>query len=121
MLNDTQAADSDRSIMVKFADNSSVLIKKTHRQTPQEVETILSWTLNNIMTINLTKTKEKIVKGKVERPLLIVTFDNKQEVFLKLLGVYFYSNPRLGKANRCSSQQSGKAYAHITSVQEEWI
>ena len=45
------------------------------------------------MTINLTKTKEKIVKGKVERSLLIVTFDNKQEVFLKLLGVYFYSNP----------------------------
>ena len=45
------------------------------------------------MTINLTKTKEMIVKGGVERPLLIVTFDIKQEVFLKILGVYFYTNP----------------------------
>ena len=57
------------------------------------------------MTINLTKTKEKIVKGKVERPLLTVTFDIKQEVFLKLLGVYFYSTPTtptalLSKAGR---------------------
>ena len=33
------------------------------------------------------------VKGKGERPVLTVTFDIKQEVFLKLLGVYFYSNP----------------------------
>ena len=35
------------------------------------------------MTINLTKTKEMIVKGEVERPLPTVTFDIKQEVFLK--------------------------------------
>ena len=39
------------------------------------------------MTINVTKTKEMVVKGKVERPLPDVTFDNK------LLGVYFHSNP----------------------------
>ena len=93
MLNDIQAVDSDRSTMVKFADDLSVLIKETHDQTPQEVENILSWTQNNIMTINLTKTKEMIVKGKGERPVLTVTFDIKQEVFLKILGVYFYSNP----------------------------
>ena len=45
------------------------------------------------MTINLTKTKEMVVKGKVEGPLPIVTFDIKQEEFLKLLGVYLHSNP----------------------------
>ena len=38
------------------------------------------------MTINLTKTKEMVVKGKVERPLPTVTFDIKQEEYLKLLG-----------------------------------
>ena len=40
------------------------------------------------MTINLTKTR-----GKVERPTPTVTFDIKQEEFLKLLGVYLHSNP----------------------------
>ena len=48
------------------------------------------------MTINLTKTKEMVVKGKVERPLPTVTFDIKQEEFLKLLGVYLHSNPTIG-------------------------
>ena len=44
------------------------------------------------MTINLTITKEMVVKGKFERPLPTVTFDIKQEEFLKLLGVYLHSN-----------------------------
>ena len=35
-----------------------------------------------------------VVKGKVERPSSIVTFDIKDEVFLKLLGVYFHSDPK---------------------------
>ena len=45
------------------------------------------------MTINLTKTKEIFVKGEAERAVPTVTFDIKQEEFLKLLGVYFHSNP----------------------------
>ena len=44
------------------------------------------------MTISLTRTKEMVVKGKVERPLPSITFDIKQEVFLKLFGVYFRRN-----------------------------
>ena len=63
------------------------------------------------MTINLTKTKEMVVRGKVERPLPSITFDIKQEVFLKnkFLGVYFRINRTncekqidslLGKAGR---------------------
>ena len=44
------------------------------------------------MTINLTKTKDMVVKGKVERPLPDVTFDVKQEEFLQLLGVYLHTN-----------------------------
>ena len=56
------------------------------------MENKLSWARNNLMTINLTKTKEMVVKGKVERPLPSITFDIKQEVFFKLLGVYFLRN-----------------------------
>ena len=41
-----------------------------------------------MMTISLTKNKELVVKDKVERPLPTVTFDIKQEVFFKLLGLY---------------------------------
>ena len=45
------------------------------------------------MTINLTKTKEMVVRGKVERPLPSIIFYIKQESSLKLLGVYFHSDP----------------------------
>ena len=81
MLNDKQAVVSDRSTLVKFADDLtlSVLIKKTQDQTPQVVENILSWAQNNTITINLTKTKEMIVKCKVERPFptLILILNRK--------------------------------------------
>lgn len=78
-----QAADSDRS---------TALVKGNQNQTPRAMENILSWARNNLMTINLTRTKEMVVKGKVERPPPSITFDIKQEVFFKLLGVYFLRN-----------------------------
>ena len=45
MLNDIQAVASDRSTLVKFADDLtlSVLVKGTQDQTPQEVGNIPSW------------------------------------------------------------------------------
>ena len=81
MLNDIQAVDSDGSTLAKFADDLtiSVLVKGIQDQAPQEVQNILSWAQDNLMTINLTKTKEMVVKRKVERPLPDVTFDIKQE------------------------------------------
>ena len=80
--------------MVKIADDLtlSALVKGNQDQTPREVENIISWARNNLMTINLTKTEEIVVKGNVERPLPSITFDIKQEVFLKLFGVYFRRN-----------------------------
>ena len=93
-MNGIQGVDSDRSILVKFADdlNLSVLVKGTQDQLPKKWKTLI-WAQNNLTTINLTKTKEIVVKSKVERPLPAITFDIKQEVFLKFLGVYFHSNP----------------------------
>ena len=47
---------------------------------PQEVESILSWAEDNLVTINLTKTNEIVVRGKVERPLPSINiFYIKQE------------------------------------------
>ena len=45
------------------------------------------------MTINLTKTKEMVVRGKVKRPLPPVALGIHQETYLKILGVYFVSDP----------------------------
>ena len=85
--------------MVKLADDLTLiaLVKGNQDQTPREVENILSWARNNLKTINLTKTKKMVVKGKVLRPLPTITFDIKQEVFHKLLGVYFRRNRTNGE------------------------
>lgn len=75
--NDTQAVDSDRSTFVKFADDLtlSFMVKGTQDLTPWGGENILSWGQNNLMTINLTTTKEMVFKSKVERLLPTTTFD----------------------------------------------
>ena len=95
MLNDIQPIDVTRSTLVKFPDDLtlSIMVKGKQDCAPQEVESILSWAEDNLMTINLTKTKEMVVRGKVERPLPSNIFDIKQEPSLKLLGVYFHSDP----------------------------
>ena len=49
--------------MVKF------MVKGRQDCTPKEVESVLCWAEDILMTINLTKTKEMVVRGKVERPL----------------------------------------------------
>ena len=54
---------------------------------------MFSWARDNLITINLTKTKEMVVKGKVERSLPTVSSDIKQEEFLNLFCVYLHSNP----------------------------
>ena len=69
------------------------------------------------MTINLTKTKEMVVKGKVERPLPTVTFDIKQEEFFKLLGVYLHSNPtNWDKQIDALLNKAGRKSMHILRV-----
>lgn len=83
MLNDIQAVDSDRSSLVKFADvlALSVLVKGTQDKTPQKVE-LNQTQLGPEQPRNLTKASGMVVKGKVERPSPIVTFDIKDEVLI---------------------------------------
>ena len=118
MFNDLPTVDSDSSTLVKreFTDDLtlSVLIKGIQDQAPQEVQNILSWAQNNLMTINLTKTKEMVVKCKVERPLPTVTFDIKPEEFFKLSGVYFHSNPT-NWDKQIDALLSREAYAHTVN------
>ena len=123
MLNYIQAVDSDSSTLVKFADDLtlSVLVKGIQDQAPQEVQNILTWTQDNLMTINLTKTKEMVVKGKVERPLPTVIFDIKEGEFLKVFVFIFIVILLIGTSKFMPFSASREAYAHITSVQEIWV
>ena len=69
-----------------------------------------------VMTINLTKNKELVVKGKVERPLPTVTFDIKQEVFFKLLGLYFHSDATNWDKQIDSRLRKAGRHIHISRV-----
>ena len=95
MLNDIQAVDSHSSTLVKFADDLtySVLVKGIQDQAPQEVQNILTWTQDNLMTINLTKTKEMVVKGKVEGPLPLSLLISNRKNFLSFWVFILHSNP----------------------------
>ena len=73
------------------------------------------------MTINLTKTKEMVVKGKVERPLPTVIFEIKQEEFLKVFVFIFIVILLIGTSKLMPFSASREGYAHITSVQEIWV
>ena len=87
MLNDIRAVDSDSSTLAKFADDLtlSVLVKGIQDQAPQEVQNILSWAQDNLMPTNLTKTKEMVVKGKVERPFPLSVLISNRKNFLTFL------------------------------------
>ena len=73
------------------------------------------------MTINLTKTKEMVVKGKVESPLSTVTFDIKQEEFLKLLGLYLHSNPTNWDKQIDALLSKAGRRMHISRVCQKYI
>ena len=123
MVSDIQAVDSDSSTLDKFADDLtlSIFVKEIQDQAPQEVQNILGWAQDKLMTINLTKTKEMVVKGKVERPLPTVIFDIKQEEFLKVFVFIFIVILLIGTSKLMPFSASREAYAHITSVQEIWV
>ena len=70
MLNDIQAVDSDRSTLVTFAGDLalSVLVKGIQDQAPQEVQNILSWAQDNLMTITLLKLRRWLLREKLRDP-----------------------------------------------------
>ena len=72
-----------------------------------------------MITISLTKNKELVVKGKVESPLPTVTFDIKQEVFFKLLGLYFHSNATNWDKQIDSRLRKAGRHMHILRVSKK--
>ena len=96
MLDDVRSINVTKSTLVTFADDltESIMVKGRHPLCPhpQEVESVRSWAEDNLVTINLTKTKEMVVRGKTEKPLPSIIFYIERESLFKPLGVYFHSD-----------------------------
>ena len=70
-VNDIRQVYPERNLLIKFADdtNLSVPVKANCDTSHVEVNNMESWALNNRMTLNLTKTKEMVVRGRTSKPI----------------------------------------------------
>lgn len=65
------SVDSSRSLAVKYADDTALSThrSKNYDRSDLEVNASKKWAIDNQMTIQLSKTKELIVRGKSEASL----------------------------------------------------
>ena len=125
IVNDVKSADNSRTLLVDYADD---IILSTQRSKNYdcyylEVNAIKKWPVDEQVTLNLSKTKELIVRGRSEaslpQPLRVI----EQVDHMKLLGVSFHHSPNdwdlhfdtlLGKAGRWEYVlRVCKRYGHI--------
>ena len=92
-----KAVNTNKNLLVKFADNITVSLPIEANvgldESETEVLSFIEWSENNCMKVNLTKTWELLLQGKTTRmppePLEIIGRKEK----LKLLGVTFEQVP----------------------------
>ena len=70
MLNDIKVVNTNRATLIKYADDLTLSswVRDDNDASLREVQNITDWATSNRMTINVSKTKELVVRGKVERP-----------------------------------------------------
>ena len=95
MINDIRSRNNSRTLLVKYADDITL---STYRATnyvcaPEEVDSIKKWATENIMFINLTKTKELVIRGRSKAPIPTPLPGIGQVDNIKLLGVTFHHSP----------------------------
>ena len=96
-INDIKAVNTDKNLLVKFADDITVSLPIEASvgldESETEVQSFIEWSEKNFMQVNLTKTWELLLRGKTTRtppePLEIIGRKEK----LKLLGVTFEQVP----------------------------
>ena len=96
-INDIKAVNTDKNLLVKFADDIAVCLQIEASvgldESETEVQSFIKWSEKNCMQVNLTKTWELLLRGKTTRtppePLEIIGRKEK----LKLLGVTFEQVP----------------------------
>ena len=110
-INDIKAVNTNKNLLVKFADDITVSLPIEANVGLYESETedlsFIEWSENNCMNINMTKIWELLLRGKTTRtppePLEIIGKKEK----LKLLGVTFEQVPyeTLGMFRLCVTDQ----------------
>ena len=95
MVNDVRQVHPGRNLLIKFADdtNLGVLVKANCDTCHIEVNNIERWALNNCMTLNLTKTKEMVVRGRTSKPIPSQIPSIVRVPQLNLLGLTFQEDP----------------------------
>ncbi|KAK2549897.1 Gamma-aminobutyric acid type B receptor subunit 1 [Acropora cervicornis] len=96
-INDIKAVNTDKNLLVKFADDITVSLPIEASvgldESETEVQSFIEWSEKNCMQVNFTKTWELLLRGKTTRtppePLEIIGRKEK----LKLLGVTFEQVP----------------------------
>ena len=95
--NDIKAVNTNKNLLVKFADDTTVSLPIEANvgldESEAEVLSFIEWSENNCMKVNLTKTWELLLRGKTTRTPLesLETVGRKEK--LKLLGVTFEQVP----------------------------
>ena len=85
----------ERNLLLKYADDLSLSVPVAARQDYSfiEVNSIQQWAVRNGMKLNLTKTWEMVVHGRISKPLPPLVQGIERKSWLKLLGIIFQENP----------------------------
>ena len=96
MINDIRPVQAS-NLIVKFADDINLGIKVTDDSDTSHMETnnIKTWAETNRMKLNLKKTWEMVIHGKISRPLPEPLPMITRKSWLKILGVTFQENPTM--------------------------
>ena len=84
-----------KNLLLKYADDLTLSVPVSAHQDHSliEVNSIQHWAVTNRMKLNLTKTWEMVVHGRISKPLPPLVQGIERKSWLKLLGIIFQENP----------------------------
>ena len=95
MVNDVRPVYLERNLLLKYADHLTLDVPVSAHQDHSfiEVNSIQHWAVRNRMKLNLTKTWEMVVHGRISKPLPPLVQGIERKSCLKLLSIIFQENP----------------------------
>ena len=95
MENDIRPVYPERNLLLKYADDLTLSVPVSAHQDHSliEINSIQHWAVRNRMKLNLTKTWEMVVHGRISKPLPPLVQGIERKSWLKLLSILFQENP----------------------------
>ena len=89
MVNDIRPVYPERNLLLKYADDLTLSVPVSAHQDHSfiEVNSVQHWAVRNRMKLNLTKTWEMVVHGRISKPLTPLLQGIERKSWLKLLGI----------------------------------